>query len=192
MRLALNFTFLTLVVPAILLAVPNTDQKPIDIHTKPNSSSADLGADLIGYRNNAKHTLAFGLGTMSGALIDEGESISSDFFSISQLNDNQDMSGQKYGVELLKNGQIGVHLDLRKTLAWGQWYEPFFQYGVGALYKTSESIGSLINYQRYQGRVHLGFEDLLRINRRLRLDIGLALSPIGLSYQYSLAYVIAD
>ena len=191
-RLALIVNFLTLVLVLKAVASPESDLKPDEIDTRPLNSRANWGASLHGYRKNSQKTLSASIGSMAGTLVDASENRSSNFLGLSQTNYNHEMTSQHFGFELLQNGQLGAHLGFRTALFWGSWFEPYYQIGAGSLLKASEGPGSLINYQRYQGRAHFGFEDLFSYDRRLRLDFGVALSPLGLSYQYSLSYVFSD
>lgn len=191
-RLALILTFLTLVSVQPCWGASDSRQSPREIDTRPLSPNDTLGAKLVPYRKDSKKTLTATLGGVSGALVDESEIRSSRFLGFSQTNYNHDMTAQNFGFELLENGQVGAHLGFRKSIKWGEWFEPYYQWGVGSLFKTSEGPASLINYQRYQARLHFGFEDLFHFKRNLRADIGIAQSPIGFSYQYSIGYVFED
>ncbi len=191
-RLALILSFLTFVLVQSCLGTTENNILPNVIDTKPLNSNENSGAKLIAYRKKSQKTLTAALGGMSGTLVDDSEIRSSRFLGLSQTNYNHDMTAQNFGLELLENGQVGAHLGFRKSIVWGDWFEPYVQWGVGSLFKTSEGPGSLINYQRYQARLHFGFEDLFNLKRNIRADIGIAQSPIGFSYQYSIGYVFED
>jgi hypothetical protein len=191
-RLALISFFLTFVLVQSAQSAPESTLRPPEIDTRPLGPYANQGSSLFAYRKNSKKTVALSAGSMAGTLVDANEVRSSSFLGITQTNYNSDRTAQNYGVELLQNGQVGAHLGFRTSLVWGEWFEPYYQYGIGSLLKASEGPASLINFQRYQARLHAGFEDFLDWDRNLRLDFGLAFSPLGPSYQFSVFYVFAD
>jgi hypothetical protein len=191
-RLALISFFLTFVLVQNAYPSPNASHPPPEIDTRPTSPKVNWGSSLLAQRKNSKRTVSLSGGNMAGTLVDTSEVRSSPFIGLMQTNYNSDMTAQHFGIELLQNGQVGAQLGYRTLMAWGKWYEPYYQYGFGSLLKTSEGPASLINYQRYQARMNVGFEDLLSYDRKFRLDFGLAISPLGPSYQISLAYVFVD
>lgn len=185
--------FLTLVLFSCgALASPDSTITPTMIDTGPSSPWLDEGTTLIPARFNADHTLSFSFGYMSGILIDEGENRSTSYFALAQTNYNHDFTSQNYGMELAQIGVVGLHWDYRTTWILSRYYEPCYQWGLGALYKPPEGLGTFINYQRYQGRFGLSFEDFLSLQRRLRLELVGGISTLGFTALIQLGYAIHD
>lgn len=192
MRLALIFLNLTFVLVNASQALPDSELGPPPINTKPTSPQSEWGASLLQSRKNSDHTLSFSLGEMAGFLVDKGEFRRSSFVSIQQTNYNRDFTAQEYGVELLSNGQVGLNWGFKTLMMLGKSFEPFYKYGFGGLYKTTEGLGSFINYERYQARVAMGVDDLLSLERQLRAEAGVAYSVLGVSYFISIGYAFGD
>lgn len=125
---------------------------------------------------------------MSGNLVDKDQNRSTNFLSLTQTNPNVDLTSQNFGFEATELGLVGAHWGFRNLLTLGEWFEPYYQYGVGALYKSQEGLATFINYERYQARASVGFEDFFHLRRQLRFDVTVAYSPLGLSYQAGLSY----
>lgn len=192
MRLALIYFFLTFVVGASAWAAPDSDLKAPKINTRPNTDQSEWGAKLIPTRSNADHTLTFSLGTIAGSLSEEGENTNATFLGISQTKDLGLLTAHEFGVEILDNGQMGAHLARKKLMRLGENFEPYYKVGVGALYKSTEGFGSLVNYKRYQGRASIGLDDIMGWKRRLRGEVGIAYGFLGLTYQAWLGYSLSD
>jgi hypothetical protein len=185
--------FLTLVLfSCTALASPDSTISPKEIDTNPSSPWLQEGAELIPVRKNAEHSFSVSLGSMNGILIDDGENRNTSYLAIEQTNYNQDFTAQNYGIELSQIGVVGLHWDFRTTWALGKYYEPCYQWGVGAIYKPPEGLGTFITYQRYQARFGLTFEDFLSLQRRLRLEMMGGLSALGFSAFVQLGFTLPD
>lgn len=185
--------FLTLVLFSVgALASPDSTITPTEIDAGPTSPWLQEGAVLIPARVSADHSLTFSVGTMMGILVDEGEVRSTPYLALSQTNYNKDFTSTNYGLELTQIGLVGAHWDQRTTWAMSKYYEPCYQWGIGAIYKPPEGIGTFINYVRYQARFGLSLEDFLSWQRRLRLELVGGLSPLGFSTLLQIGYTIQD
>ena len=197
MRLNLFVHFLTLVVLNFsfigkVLAAQDTSVVPLSINTKPTSPQLQYGPTLYKKRYMTDHTLTSSLGYWKGHLEDFYSVKSTTYLAFTQTNYNPNFTAQEYGLQLTDIGLVGAHAGIKSTPWLGENWEPFFKGSLGALFKPSESIGSIINFDRYQLQFTTGFEDLFSFHRKFRLELGFARSNMGYSYLVGLGYVIAD
>lgn len=127
------------------------------------------------------------LGLLAGAV--ESQDITSlPVLSLAWLRDLKNENAQSYGLSMT-GGQIwGLHWENRSYCCLGEHSEPYWSLGVGSFYRSSEQLASLVNFERYHLRLGGGFEDLLGLQRRLRAEALLRLSPLGLSAELNLGW----
>jgi hypothetical protein len=196
MRLKLIVHFLTLVVLVMFsqpsFSAQDTDVLPHPINTKPTSPQLQYGPTLFKKRGLNEHTLTYALGYWSGKTDNENDTDNSTYLQVNQTNYNRNFTAQEYGVYLTDRSLYGAHIGEKWLFSPGEMWEPFLKGSLAALYKPSEGIGSIINFDRYQIQLVTGFEDILRMKRRVRLEIGAARSNLGFSYFANLGFVIAN
>ncbi len=146
-----------------------------------------LRGRLVASRVVRKHSRSLLGGVWSGALL---ESRTETAFGATLLfqNENRNESAQSYGLSVLSNRAYGVHWDFQKHCCLGDYYEPNWGFGIGSLWSTGDSLASLANIERYHLRTRVGVEDLFRLDRRLRGELILKVSPLGFSFQAGIGW----
>jgi hypothetical protein len=69
-------------------------------------------------------------------------------------------------------------------------FRPYYKYGVSHKFITDEKFASISNWENYMARAGLGFEDILRPPRSLRLELEAAIGPedIFIIFTYGYSY----
>lgn len=186
--------FLTLVVlilyaPLQSFAIPNNEIPPDKIDTqlsKPNEE--EDSTPLIATRKLTRELSFSGGGVWSGYTQNANTSDSVFFFTYGKrLNDELESSAE-LSVKVLMNGVAGWFYGKKWLYELGHMQEPYYKLGVGALYSFSENFGTFMFFNRYYISGSIGFDDLFKYDRRLRTDLGISLSALGLGFYFGLEY----
>lgn len=142
----------------------------------------DVRGKMVASRTVRKHSRSALASFWNGALLDK---TSQSAFGATLLfqNENRNESAQSYGLSILSNRAFGLHWDFQKHCCLGDYSEPNWGFGIGSLWSTEDSLASLANFERYHLRARIGFEDLFKLDRRLRTEFILKVSPLGFSFQ---------
>lgn len=125
-----------------------------------------------------KHSRTLLTGLWTGTLKDRTPENSLGF-RLDFQNDNSNETGQSFGLTILTNNFYGAHWDYHVTCCLGGYSEFFWGFGVSGLYSPAEALASLVNLDRYHARARAGFEDLLRLQRRLRAEMVVEWGTLG-------------
>jgi hypothetical protein len=162
---------------------------PTDVGEPPSIYSEDV---LIATRPFALNAWTVGGGFWYGNLEERESASLAVFYSLTKTNYNLDETAQETSVQILSTNLVGANWGFKWLTSVGQGQEMYYKSGFGALYMPSENIGTLINYRRYYISGSWGFENLYKLQRRVRADITATLSPIGLTFQFNLGFVFSD
>jgi hypothetical protein len=148
--------------------------KHIDSGTVAIETEQKLTATRI-VRNQSR-TLAWGVATGS---LTETTAETNLVVSLNLQNNNANETAQLFGIEILGNTGLGFHLDYQSFCCLGKYAEPFLGFGVGWWSKSSNALAKLAEVQNYHFRAKLGFEDLFRNQRRVKLELVSTYGALG-------------
>ncbi len=131
-----------------------------------------------------------GLGLISGA-IEETAPRTIPWLTLTFQNDNQNETGQSYGLSVADRDIWGLHWDTHRFCCLGDYSEPYWGLGLGAFYETRDQMAALVNIESYHLRARAGFEDLFGLNRQLRAEIVVRAGLLGASAQIGLGWTFA-
>lgn len=186
--------FLTLVVlilyaPLHSFGIPNSDMPPDKIDTqlsKPNNDEGDT--PLIPTRKLTRALSFSGGGVWSGYTANANTNDSVFFFTYGiRLNDELESSSE-LSAKILMNSVAGWFYGKKWLYELGHMQEPYYKLGVGSLYSFSENFGTFMFFNRYYVSGSIGFDDLFRLDRHLRTDLGISLSALGPGFYIGLEY----
>lgn len=145
------------------------------------------GPEIFPTRVIRSQSRVLGLGVISGS-IEESSPRTMTWASLTFQNDNQNETGQSYGLGLAAKDTWGLHWDMHQYCCLGEKAEPYWGLGIGSFYQTSDRLAAIVNFERYHLRARVGFEDLFSLKRRLRAEFILRVSPLGASGQIGVAW----
>lgn len=131
-----------------------------------------------------------GLGLVSGA-VDDTRARTMPWLTLTFQNDNQNETGQSYGLGVADRDFWGLHWDAHRFCCLGDYAEPYWGLGLGAFYDTREQLAALVNVESYHLRGRVGFEDLFGLRRRLRAELVVRAGLLGASAQIGLGWTFA-
>lgn len=126
-------------------------------------------------------------GLISGA-IEDTKPRTMPWLTLTFQNDNQNETGQSYGLSVADRDFWGLHWDSHQFCCMGKYAEPYWGLGVGAFYDTREELAALVNIESYHLRARAGFEDLFGLSRRLRTEILVRAGMLGGSVQIGIGW----
>lgn len=129
-------------------------------------------------------------GIAAGALEDTTPQTLS-LLTLTFQNDNQNETAQSYGLSVSDKSSWGLHWDTQSYCCLGEMAEPYWGFGIGGFYKSSEQLAGLVNVDRYHLRGRIGFEDLFSLGRRLRTELLLRAGMQGASLEIRIGWTWA-
>lgn len=130
------------------------------------------------------------LGLISGA-IEDTRPRTIPWATLTFQNDNQNETGQSYGLSVADRDVWGLHWDAHRFCCLGDYSEPYWGLGIGAFYETRDQMAALVNIESYHLRARVGFENLFGLNRRLRTEVIVRAGLLGASAQIGLGWTFA-
>lgn len=194
MRLCNIKIFVTLVVlsfaffPFYSLAYQPNIIPPSTIDLK--NKAQDSSEILYKFRSIYDKGFKIGLGYLSGKIHDENEQKTTQYISLTTFFYTKNNSAWEPQILFLFNQQISASFGYKQIMNIGEYYEPYWKVGLLAHYLASESFGSMVNFKRYGIKLAAGFEDFLKWNRRVQLELSLGYTLIGLTYSVQADYNI--
>lgn len=155
--------------------------------TLPPPPGKDEGP-LVPTRRAALQTHTIALGYWAGPLTTFDEDQYQSYLSYIGSFYHSAQLAQEISIEGTQTGLLGWSAGYKWIQDLGRNYEPFYKFSLGALYSPSEGIGTLINWNRYQVRVSVGLEDLFKLKRHFRSELGGTWSGLGLTYYVNVGY----
>ena len=128
------------------------------------------------------------LGLWLGPLMEIDKYRSSFFAAMNYHKYHEFNKGQDLGMEVTQEGYMGFNGGYRWLWDVGSEHEFYHKIGFGSLYDPKESLASLINWKRYNLRAGVGSENFMNLDRSMRAELSILLSPVGFSFQLSGSY----
>ena len=174
----------------------NVNQESLSMPKSPEANNESDPANarilILPTRNLVEHSNTFSLSLRLGDYLPQkatGTLIGANW-TRNQYNSN--LTAQSFGFSFYSNSDYGPHWDFQWNQNPGIGSERVYKIGVGGLFDPNETMGSWLRMERYHLRAIVGWEDVLKMHRRLRFDIGLYYSPYGISYGMNLGWALAD
>lgn len=131
-----------------------------------------------------------GLGVISGA-IDSTQARTIPWVSLTFQNDNQNETGQSFGLSVADRDVWGLHWDTHQFCCLGENSEPYWGLGLGGFYDSREQLAAFVNIESYHVRARIGVEDLFSLGRQLRTEFILRAGLLGVSGQIGVGWTWA-
>ena len=138
------------------------------------------------------HSWNFAYGLWSGYLMkDQGFQETQVASFTRTVTDPREFSNE-FGADVTTSGYFGGHWEYKSYCCLGEWNEPYWTVGAAGLYQPWDLLAGFVKYESYQIQAGFGFEDLLRAERRLRIEFLAAQSAVGFSFIVRLGYALDD
>jgi hypothetical protein len=172
--------------PEPVWAAGQTDLAPDPVNFDPNREELDLS--IARTRKVQERSQVLAAGPMYGAYLNSMAFDQAYFVRYTREETESTKFAHFYNITATTAGQGGWALGWSRLLVFAEANEPYIAASFGALYSSSEGLGTFINWQRFQVTAELGVQDFLALDRKLRLATDLVWSPLGTSYLLQAGY----
>ncbi|PIS10037.1 MAG: hypothetical protein COT73_11545 [Bdellovibrio sp. CG10_big_fil_rev_8_21_14_0_10_47_8] len=203
MRLNFTLYFLTLVVLCLsfnisVYAAPERNPRPRPIENPMEKENLDPWILRSIKRKHVFGSTSISAGAGSGVFDKDKENSSPLLVGLERSFYSKENSAQRFGVFIASSTStlIGARwayqwLNPRWMSSWLS-YEPFYQVGVVGYYDAKDQLGNFIDYQRYYAIGSIGLEDLFRLQRTWRVEMGFGFGNSGTHVFGLLSYAFSD
>lgn len=178
----------TLVVGHLAMAAPSTEIRPDPVPVFDNRETARL----IPSMRVSDGSTNLGIGMITGVVNKDKETENLTVIQLQRTQYNFETTAQEFGISFLSNGIFGVNWGYKWIPDWGIYGEPWYKLGVWGLFDPRAQLGNFIDYERYYAFGSVGFENLLKMRRQFRVEVGAGAGAPGTFAFAQIIYAYPD
>jgi hypothetical protein len=188
MRLSIRFFLLTLVLQAsaaVAAPIIRHEIEPIDTSPKLEQPkiSAQPGSNII-----PNYDTSFRVGIISGVFDESREQRIRQFAALRFDFNKKSFETWQAEIKIGTNNFIHANVGRKTPFVLEEVTAPYYRFAVGNLLDSSEGIGSILNFKKFQAIAAIGMDDLFLLNHRLQAEFSAGATLIGAQVECSLGY----
>ena len=157
--------FQIFILPGLATGAPTTDIPPGGIILNDDS-------EYFYPRKTVTDSTDFSLGYAQGIFDKDKKKDTLGLFSIGRSHFQDNKTAYDYKLVLTSETLLGIDLGYRWQFPEILKEEPFVEIGTAIFLDPKDQIGNFIDYQRYYLQAAIGFDNLFRSRRALRIELG--------------------
>lgn len=197
MRLTRSYHFLTLVLVPMSVTLlihskaqsaPSTEIKPDPVPVFDNRESARL----IPSQQNPQGSTNIGIAMINGVVNKDKDTENVTLVQLQRTQYNFEDTAQEFGISFLSNGIFGANWGFKWLPNLDIYGDPWYKVGVWGLFDPRAQLGNFIDYERYYAFGSVGFENILKMRRQFRVEVGAGAGAPGVFVFGQLIYAYPD
>jgi hypothetical protein len=192
MCLDAKWKFLTFVLVAAVLADPSIGLTAPPNDLPPKGIILNDDHEYFFPRKPINDTTDFGLGTAQGVFDKSKEQLSLGFYTLGRSHYQDNKTAYDYKLILTSSTLLGVDAGYRWVFPEILKDEPYVKVGAVILIDPKDQLANFIDYERYYLQAGLGFDNLFKTKRAIKIEFGARAGAAGTHAYAHIAYGLAD